>query len=341
MSKIIITFTVDWEGDDFEGIKDLAELRNYIGSEVPATHFICPVYFTKGVSNSKKNIKKNVYDNDEIALHNHNYKSLIDTCNVDFRTEPDFFEPYSKQFQRIINKLPKFLKAKNSGRGIPLSAYNSDEILKILSKSKEILSENLDIEEIISFRAGGWIASDEVFCALEKIGFQNDSSAAPPEILSQGYGKQSIGSMLDDHNSNNKSWTNFIIKMWGYEKQEEYFLKNHLTYNNCPTTAITKLTQPYKINSITEMPNNCGMSDYASARKTMRPVLEHAIKEIKSGRETPFFMNLGCHQEGNYIFKRPVADFFNSITEDEKSYIKFKTLNEAALIASQSIIRNK
>ncbi len=340
MKKVIITFTVDWEGDDFESIDDLIELRKYIGKNVPATYFICPAYFTKGIQHVSENINKATMPNDEIALHIHNYRSLIDYCGLTFRTEPDFYEPYSKKIQKLINKLPKFLRSPNTGRGIPLSAYEPDEIIKILNKSKEILLSNLNISELTSFRAGGWMASDNVFTALEKTGFKFDSSAAPPEILSQGYSFENNGNFLDDYNNNNRSWTEFIIKLWGYKEQEEYFLRNSFSLKNCPDKAIRKLTQPYKINSLIEMPNNCGVSDYASGRKTMRPVLEHAINKIKNGSNKHFFINIGCHQEGDYIYKRPIADFFKSITDQERQYIEFKNLKDAGEMAKIEIRKN-
>lgn len=335
MSKIIITFTVDWEGDDFECIRDLIELREYIGKNVPATYFICPEYFTSYVPDARENIKKCTFSGDEIALHIHSYRSLIDYCGLNFRSKPDFYEPFPEKIQRFLDKLPKFLRSENTGRGVPISAYNPEEILQILKNSKKILSVNLNVPEPVSFRAGGWMASDNVFLALEKAGFKYDSSAAPPEILSQNYSQESKGNLLDDHNKNNKSWTKFIIKLWGYENQNDYFLQNSLSLKNCPEKAITRFTQPYKINSLLEMPNNCGVSDYASARKTMIPVLEHAVNEIKNGRNKPFFINVGCHQEGDYIYKRPVADFFKSITNEQRKYIEFKNLTEAGELAKK------
>ncbi len=335
MNKVIITLTVDWEGEDFDGIKDLKELRKYIGTDIPITHFICPAYFTKRIAYSDEIIKENILAGDELALHVHCFKSLAEISRIDFRTEPDFFEPYSKKVSKFIKKLPGFLRTENSGRGVPLSAYEPDEIEKILKKSKEILQENLNSDNLISFRSGGWMASNEVFKALEKTNFAYDSSGAPPEILSQGYTENNKGNLIDDHEQNNGTWTDFILKLWGYEIQKEYFLQNSLSLANCSDKAITRKTQPYKINSVTEMPNNCGMSDYTSARQTMRPILEHAIEKIKKGENKPFFINIGCHQEGEFIYKRPIADFIKSISDEEREFIEFKNLKEAGGIAEK------
>ncbi len=173
------------------------------------------------------------------------------------------------------------------------------------------------------------MANDDVFEALIKTGFSYDSTAAPPEVLSQGFSSTNLGSKIDDYGENHNEFTDYIIKMWGTETQTESFLKNSLFKKNCPDSYITKFTQPFKIKSLIEMPNNASMSDYASVT-TMRTVLEKGIAEIKAGRNKPYFLNTGFHQEGDISNKIPIYDFINSITKEEMEFVEFKTVNEAS-----------
>lgn len=334
MQKVIISITVDWECENFRNLSDLLELRRRIGKNIPLTHFICPAYFTRRIKNSDKKIKKAVFSNDEIALHVHSFESLIRASEVEFRTSPDFFHRFTPEVEAFMKILPKKFQFKNTGRGVPISAYNYDEIVKILNTSREILTKNFGVEKISGFRAGGWMCSDTVFDALCDTGFNYDSSAAPPEVLSHGFGENYFGNMHDDYGENFGEFTEFIIKLWGYETQDSYFLKNTYFKNSCPDNYLSVYTQPFKVNTITEMPNNASMSDYASS-KTMRRVLDRGISEIKSGRQTPFFINTGFHQEGNIAFKIPIFDFISSISKEELKFIEFKTVSEAQNIAEK------
>ncbi len=332
MQKVIITITVDWEGENFRNLNELLELRRKIGNKIPITHFICPAYFTKNIKNSVSKIKSAYFDIDEIALHIHSFKSLTDLAGVEFRTTPDFFHRFTPEIEQLLEILPEKFRPKNTGRGIPLSAYNQEEIIKILNISKKLLTENLDIKDVLSFRAGGWMANDDVYKALQLTGFLYDSTPAPPEILSQNYSEYNEGTFLDQYGENHNEFTDYIIKLWGKDIQTEKFLENSLTKKYCPDNFISRYTQPYKLENITVMPNNSSMSDYISAN-TMRDVLEKGIAEIKSGSEKPFFLNTGFHQEGSINYKIPIFDFIKSISNEEMEFIEFKTLEQAAKIA--------
>lgn len=334
MKKIIISITVDWECENFKNLSDLLELRRRIGKNIPLTHFICPAYFTKGVKKSDEKIRKAVFSNDEIALHVHSFESLIRASEVEFRTSPDFFHRFTPEIEALMKILPKKLQVKNTGRGVPVSAYNYSEIVKILNTSRKILTENFDLDNIYGFRAGGWMCSDTVFDALCNTGFNYDCSAAPPEVLSHGFAENNLGNMHDDYGENFGEFTEYMIKLWGYDIQNEHILKNTYFKNSCPDKYLSIYTQPFKIKSLIEMPNNASMSDYASA-KTMRRVLDRGITEFKMGRETPFFLNTGFHQEGNIEFKIPIFEFLNSISDEDAEFIEFKTVSEARNLAEK------
>lgn len=335
--KILISISVDWEGEHFDNLHDLIALRKKIGWHIPCTHFICPAYFTGELKNPAATIRKAISDNDEIALHIHCLQPLISKIpGVKFRTEKNYYKAQSRLIPSIIRKrLPKqvarFLQPRISGRGVPLSVYNDDEICKIIDYSKQLLASELGVSALFGFRAGGWLASDSVLKNTQKSGFVYDASAVPPEILSQDYSRYSIGTLRDDHGDRNGVFTDYILKMWGYEAQEEWFLKNYLTLQYNAQKAIKKTTQPYKIGDLIEMPNNCALSDFATHKKTMRPILNMALKKVSTDLGKPCFISIGCHQEGDIYNKLPLIEFIQSITDEEKQQIDFVTTKQAAV----------
>ncbi len=332
MKKIIFSLTVDWEGEHFHNLSDLLKLRKQIGNHIPITHFICPAYFSKSIKNARQKIQKAIFDNDEIALHIHCFESLIKQSNVEFRTKPDFYNKHSKFMKKFFSLLPKKLQAQNTGRGVPLSAYTYEEIVKIIETSKTIMLDNFDIKQIDSFRAGGWLASDNVLLALENNNFKYDSSATPPEVLSQNYCNNNDGNFKDDYDDSYEGFTEMIIKMWGHQIQTEYYVSNSLTQKYCNDSYITPLTQPYCLNNLIEMPNNVSMSDFASVEKTMLPVLKKAIESIKNNEEKDFFYNVGFHQEGDIFYKVPIVKLFQYISKKNMKNIEFKTVKNAGEI---------
>lgn len=329
MGKVVFSLTIDWEGEHFRNIADLLVVRKRIGHHIPVTHFICPAYFTNGINHAKEIISKAIFDIDEVALHVHCYESLVNKAGVKFRTEPDFFKGYTPALKKLFSRLPKSMQPKNSGRGVPLSAYTYDEIIKILKTSRELMFQNFDIKELIGFRAGGWIASDEVLRALAETGFKYDSSATPPSVLSQGFSESFDGNLKDDYGDSYDGFSQYIIRMWGHQLESERFLANSLSRKYCPDNFISPFTQPYSLQDIIEMPNNSSMSDYASLEKTMIPVLEKAIDVIKKYNENNFYINLGFHQEGDFIYKIPIVEFFNFPLLKSSSDVNFFTVKRA------------
>lgn len=335
MSKIIFCLTADWEGEHFKNLNDFIGIRKHIGIHIPITHFITASYFTKPLKHAAEKIQSATYEGDEIGMHIHCLRSLIKTAGVDFVSKPDFFEPFTPELRALVNMLPKVLQPKVSGRGVPISAYSKDAQEMILKVSADLITRHLQVDHPVSFRAGGWMASDAVLQTLMKLSFKYDSSAAPPEILSYGYSEKSPGNMRDEYGGNKGKFTEYILKLWGHEPQTEYFIANSLTQASCADAYINKTTQPYRIGSLIEMPNNAGVSDYASSMRTGLFLIKKAIDEIKAGREKPFFLNYGFHQEGEIEYKLPVIELFDALTDEDKSFIEFKSLKEAGAIAGK------
>lgn len=342
---IYINLCVDWEGDHFRNLRELNHLRAKIGDYVPFTHFICPTYFYRYPKHAVSNIQSAIQANDEVGLHIHANKSLIkNTAGVAFKTAPNYYkttDPLICLRNRLFKLFPTHLKnvlEKHlvSGRGVPLSAYDKNEIRAIIQHSKQVLEQKMQLAPIQSFRAGGWIANDDVLELLPELGFGVDSSAVPPEIVSNGYDTDFNGNNHDDFNEHYPVFTEFIKQLWGNSKQDAGLLKNQLIHQSMPGTHITKTQQPFRINQLIEIPNNCGASDFASMDRTFLPVLHKLIKENEQHTNTkPLFMNLTCHQEGDYYYKKGILDFYRYIEQQQYTHIQFTTVEKSARIIGE------
>ena len=334
MQKIILSVTVDWEGENTHGVHDLKLLRKQIGKQIgeqiPLTHFICPSYF---LSNSKATLRKLqsvVLPHDEVALHFHSLKKLVLGAGVNFKTDKNFYRSLPAKTEALKQKLPKI--AQNllfptiSGRGVPISVYRKDEIHKLISFSREVLQNTFDTP-ITGFRAGGWLANDIVLDVLSEQGFQYDSSAVPPQIFSNGFSKNSLGNLLDDYGDKNGIFTEYMLKLWGNNEQTASFLSNTKRLQ-IYQSAITPNTQPFLYSNMVEMPNNGGMSDFASPEATMLPALEQAYN--LSQTQNTSYLNVGFHQEGEVSLKLPFVRFIKQIPEHIAKAVTYTTVNKAA-----------
>jgi len=301
MAKISINISVDWEGHYLHNLQDFINLRNEYFRDIPLTHFVCPNYFL-----SKKKYKyldKIILPHDEIALHLHSWKPLVQAAGVEFKTENNYYNSY-------LNSFPKFLKnILINGRGVPISVYNKDELYKLIQFSKKLLEDTFSTK-VFGFRAGGWIANKAVFEVLNELDFMYDSTAVAPEILSQDFSAAQVGTMLDSYGDENGVFTKQILDLWGNTINERGFLENSYR-NKYYQGAISIHTQPFKIGNLWELPNNGGMSDFASTEKIFTPQIAHA-QDI----ETDSYISFGCHQEGEIENKYAVLDNLQFVTKN-------------------------
>lgn len=342
---IYINLCVDWEGDHFRNLGELKYLLSKFDDGIPVTHFICPSYFYKYKHEAVKKINSIVKPQDEIGLHIHCDKSLIKNVpGVKFKIENNYYKKNDPTIQvrdKILDIFPAGLSSMIkygliSGRGVPLSVYSLPEIKQIIKHSRELLSNKLNLE-INSFRAGGWLASDEVFKVLNELGFAVDSSAVAPGILSNGYEKNFEGGDKDDFAETYPYFTDFIKKLWGTEVQESGFLKNKHIHACMPSKYITKAEQPFFIDNVLEIPNNLGASDFASMKKTFVPAFNRVMEEnVSHNDKLHYFMNLTCHQEGDFLYKEGMLDFFNHVKNTQSSTIRFTTVCESVKIYNKS-----
>jgi hypothetical protein len=168
--------SVDWEGASLEddNINTMRDFRDQF-PEVKLIHFISPSYFTQaGADSAGFSAKFNsVYnpDIDQIGLHVHAWKSLIELAGVQYRDSPQY-----------LNSRRTFPDVSDQGHDVMLNAYTRDELVNIFAKSIEIFGEN-GLRAPSIFRSGGWLAAPNVLEALADVGITADSSAVPAEFL--------------------------------------------------------------------------------------------------------------------------------------------------------------
>ena len=325
MGKVIILLTVDWEGEDINSISDLVYVRRNIGYDIPLTHFICPTYFLNN-KRAGKQIKKVITSSDEVAVHIHPLKELTNYLNIDFRTSRNFFEPEMTKFTMALPKrIQQSLRPKVSGRGVPISVYNKEEIQQLIKGSIGILKNNLQVNNIVGFRAGGNMASDSVLESVSESNLLYDSSAMPPEILSQHFSPNTNGDLLDNYHDTNGKFTEYVIRLWGYNNENSDFLKNIRIKQCNPLDAITLMSQPFKIDKLWEFPINGGMSDFATPQKTFIPALNKLI-EISKSNTSDSYLNLGFHLEGDFMYKMSIIKFIKKILSNSSDSVEFSTI---------------
>ncbi len=337
MSGIHICITVDWEGEDLSYVRDLKQVRKRVGHDIPFTHFICPNYFVKEKFRVKA--KDTVIDAlepvDEVGLHIHCYRDLIEKAvGLPFRTEQNYHNPPGL-FQNLLRKAVPFYTHSLSGRGVPLSVYGDNEIEKIVTASRDLLCDTLELDQLAGFRVGGWIANDSVLDVVEKLEFRYDSSAVPPSILSQGFSEETTGNHRDDYGDRNGIFTEHILGLWGYQKNEEGFLKNLNIQKYNSLRSINLGQQPFYYDSLLEIPNNVGLTDFCSGDKTVLPLLKKLLDDLKNTPDADFVIVYGCHQEGDSYYKTLLVDLILEVLALKSPYIQFSTMNTVCNMMKQ------
>lgn len=321
-SKLYVSITVDWEGEHFRDLGDLQTTRAAIevslGAGVPFTHYICPTYWLgpQPQLDPARAIRSVARKGDELALHVHGWRALVERAGVRFVSEPDW-------------------NGDGTGHGVPLGVYGGD-VGAILATARSLLERKLGAT-VWGFRCGGAMTSDGVYEALMELGFRYDCSAAPPLMMSRGFRPGHRGDLRDTNGCRNEL-ASYQVDLWGDKPMRAPERANSLSLRATGGRAITPATQPYRVRSaersILEMPINGGLSDYASAgymAETFDALLERA--RVGAG---PVFLNIGCHQEGAGRWKKPLMDFCHARRRELASAdVAFVTVAKAARVAAR------
>ncbi len=310
MPKVHVCLSVDWEGEHMNNFHELKKLRDIVGDDIPMSHFICPAYYFRSIKDVTRKINTVIREKDDINLHIHCYKELVEAAGVKFRTLNNYYKPESNFLKQLRKKLGHFsgFIPQISGRGVPLTVYKPIEQEQIISFCRNKLRDEFPNHPICGFRAGGNIINDDTIEILQKLNFTIDSSATSPGIYSKGYSMNNQGNMLDDYGHNTGIFTNYIIDLWGGKPQGESFLKNSTYVNSFGNRYQHYTTQPFFMDQLMELPENCGMTDFVSPELTALPTLEKLVNCSKESCTRQYF-HYGCHNEGDFYYKLQLLKF--------------------------------
>jgi len=280
--------TVDWEGSNLTdaNISAMKSLRNDY-PQVPILHYMNAAYFFKPdikPSEAIETIKETLIATDEIGLHIHGWKNLFEASGVTHKIEPDW---------RINGmKLSEKECASDCGHSIPITAFNEEELIKVITKSNEILM-SYGFPKPVSFRSGGWVMSLALLNALAKTGFTNISAAVPPIYLDE-------------------KLNNYKLFPW----LSSYY------------PEITPMSEPFiwesGENKIWELTDNGCLADYVNDGQIVYNVLEH-IKMLENTDKTSDLLVIGFHQETAATYLPDVRKALDKISEiEKKSKVKIR-----------------
>lgn len=174
--RIQLLVTVDWEGLELSDA-NLIAMRNFRTRfpQVKLVQFLNAAYFTKidaDVDNTKQRIASVLSPGDEHGLHIHGWKRLVEASGVSFRSSPTFWGSPLRLEECDYD----------CGHEVPISAYSTDELRKVVKFSLDTLETN-GFGRAVSFRSGGWMATESVREAIKAEGMLYEESAVPVHLL--------------------------------------------------------------------------------------------------------------------------------------------------------------
>jgi len=161
---LFVVWSMDWEGTSTreEFLNSIDALANKY--EIPITQLFNPrIYITSSISQSNKDLmtnwvkKRKNEKGDEVGLHIHMWKDMVSAASIQPKNYPQWGD-------------------RNDGYDVLFSAYDYNESVKIIKWAINELKKH-GFEDIITFRAGGWMLDSENIKALESNKIKIDTSA--------------------------------------------------------------------------------------------------------------------------------------------------------------------
>ena len=261
MPKIIVVISVDWEGRSLldENLSVMQDFRNKHRS-VPMQHFLNAAYYTKpeaDIEATTRKIRSVLLPEDDHGLHLHAWKSLFEAAGVKARVEPTLSHKVAATMAPDDLSYYEF----ETGYDVPVHYYRTDELTDVIGKSISILQNN-GFDRAKSFRAGAWMAGENVLEALVRNGISIDCSGMNRRFIQAKFAAEPID-------------------IWGAELWPD----------------IHDTSQPYQVatpaGNLWEFPNNGSLADYAST-EDMMSIFQNNIASI-GGRD--IYISIGFHQE--------------------------------------------
>ncbi|MEO8699411.1 MAG: hypothetical protein ABI867_05180 [Kofleriaceae bacterium] len=172
-----MALTVDWEGAYFspDGLDALDDFRRETAG-VPITHFVSSAYFTKPRPDSTTvvSLSTAIRTSDELAVHLHAWKSLVQASGIEPKLSPSFLTG--------TDTLLEF--DGDAGFDTDLDVYEVPELRALLRTSARLL-ETIRTPVSRTFRAGGYLGTPKMLQAVYEEGFVVDSSATDRKLLEE------------------------------------------------------------------------------------------------------------------------------------------------------------
>lgn len=255
---IQLVVTVDWEGSDLKE-ENLRAMEGFHQKfpDVKLVQFLNAAYYTKPGAVPAKvtaQIQRGLGAKDEHGLHIHGWKRLFEASGATFLSTPNFWGTSE------LSDSCSF----DCGHEVPLNAYSSAELQKVVRFSVKTLSSQ-GFGTAQSFRCGGWMAADSVMSALRAEGFRYEHSAVPAKFLQGEIGTLPLWRWVD--------------ALWD---------------------GTTELSQPSKLQGpaegLTEIADNGALADYVTADE-MVGVYEANQRAFLANRTKSRVVSIGFHQE--------------------------------------------
>jgi hypothetical protein len=259
--KMQLLVSVDWEGADLreENMTVFEELRTRF-PQVRLVHFLNAGYYTRAPSKPAEitaTIRRVLRPGDELGLHLHGWRRLVEAAGVPFRTSPRF-----SSAPPLVPDSPDC--AYDCGIDVPVSAYTAPELRKIIKLSIDTL-ERQGFGRAKSFRTGGWMARPHVLEAVAAEGITHDHSDVATGLLASKLMTSPI-------------W-DWLKELWPKttDTSQPYLL---------PTPAGT----------LVEVPDNGALAGYTSGGQ-MLDVYEHNKQAYLRDTSRNIVLSFGFHEE--------------------------------------------
>ena len=182
-AKITVYMTVDWEGAtlDNENLEAIQSFRKKY-PHIAMLQLITPSYWLRPEVDKtaiSAQIKSTFLPIDQVGLHLHGWKSLVNYCQVRYQPAPSFADQ------------DESCEAGDCGYSVSLeNAYSAADLNKLVACSSAILVSE-GFAKPSHFRAGGWQLGTKLSAALQANGFSWDSSRIDANLLTTNWHEDS------------------------------------------------------------------------------------------------------------------------------------------------------
>jgi len=174
-TSITVYLTVDWEGWSLDE-ENLQAMRDFRARhpQIPMLHLLNPVYYLRPGADAQTItalIRSTLLPIDTVGLHLHGWKTLLQSCQLPYRTTPSFADT------------DETCPGKECGYTVSLEfAYSAAELEALVACSSDLLAGQ-GFNRPRHFRAGGWQLGPKLASALQQNGFTWDSSRLDADLL--------------------------------------------------------------------------------------------------------------------------------------------------------------